>query len=255
MVDNKVAIFLRDFISAWQIAKIYEVEHPLFLDSVAVATESLRAAIKERKEIIIGVVGSEFACGDDIFFELSKKLGPAISQLKERGIERIIFQEGINKEEMAQFITLLVSQQAEIRKELKDYLPIIGIKNIRVGKIGDLDAELKPNKPSDKITQYDDCLDKVSRSLDSLINEDAVDFLKVKFVTNTVMDNLLGNYQMFMRVSQIKTYDAVTFRHLLNVSILSIYFSHKLGLARDDCLSIGAAALLHDIGKLFISRK
>ncbi len=255
MPDNLIAIFLRDFVSAWQVAKIYEVEHPRFQESVAQALESLKELFKERKEIIIGVVGSEFACGEDIFFELSKKLGPAIAQLKERGVERIIFQDGIIKEELAQFIALLVSQQAEVKKELKDYLPIIGIKNIRVGKIGDLDTQVYLERPEDKTGRYDDCLDKVSQSLDSLVNEDAVDFLKVKFVTNTVMDNLLGNYQMFARVSQIKTYDTLTFRHLLNVSILSIYFAHKLGLSRDDCLDIGTAALLHDIGKLFISRK
>src|SRR3989338_5035083 len=168
MLDNHIAIFLRDFISAWQIAKIYEAGHPRFQESAAQALESLQEALKGRKDIIIGIVGTEFACGEDIFFELSKKLGPAITQLKNKGVERIIFQDGITKEELTQFIALLVSQQAEIKNELKDYLPIIGIKNIRVGKISELDAPASSEKFSDKTGRYDDCLDKISQSLDSL---------------------------------------------------------------------------------------
>jgi putative nucleotidyltransferase with HDIG domain len=53
----------------------------------------------------------------------------------------------------------------------------------------------------------------------------------------------------------MKHYDEVTFGHLVNVSILSMYFSWKLGFAKDDFLDISTAALFHDIGKIFISRK
>ncbi|MDD2752392.1 MAG: HD domain-containing protein, partial [Candidatus Omnitrophica bacterium] len=33
------------------------------------------------------------------------------------------------------------------------------------------------------------------------------------------------------------------------------HFSAKLGVARDDCMAIGMAAIFHDLGKLYISRK
>ncbi|MCF7908751.1 MAG: HD domain-containing protein [Candidatus Omnitrophica bacterium] len=257
MEINIIEKFLREFISTWQVAKIYGIEHPRFLSSLDVVFDNLEPILIAKKELIIGVVGSEFACGEDIFFELSQKSGLAIAQLKEKGIERIIFQKGVDKEEVSQFISLLVVPQTQIEGEFKDYLSVIGIKNIRVGKIieSDLGPVDKDGSNFDKIDKYKDCLDKVSKSLDSLIDEDKVDFLKVKFVTNAIMDNLSDSYQIFLSLSEVKNYDSATFVHLLNVSVLSIYFSHKLGLGRDDCLDIGVSALLHDIGKLSISRK
>jgi len=257
METSKIETFLRDFMSTWQVAKIYEVGHPRFSDSLSVVLASLESVLAERKELIIGIVGDEVACGEDIFFELSKKLASVIVQLREKGLERIIFQRGVSREELTQFISLLVTPQSQIEGELGDYLSVVGIRNIKVGKIKDLESSPPDQEglKSNKIHEYKDCLDKLSKSLDSLIDKDVVDSLKVKFVTGSIIDNLSGNYQMFSVLSEVKNYDSTTFTHLLNVSILSIYFSNKLGLNRDDSLSIGSAALLHDIGKLFISRR
>jgi putative nucleotidyltransferase with HDIG domain len=69
-----------------------------------------------------------------------------------------------------------------------------------------------------------------------------------------IMENLTGRYQEFIKLTVVKKYDVVTFTHLLNVSILSLHFSSKLGFTKDDCLGIGIAGLFHDIGKLQISR-
>jgi putative nucleotidyltransferase with HDIG domain len=53
----------------------------------------------------------------------------------------------------------------------------------------------------------------------------------------------------------MKRYDTRTYYHTLNVSILAMYFSAKMGFAREEVLDIGIAGLFHDIGKIYISRK
>jgi putative nucleotidyltransferase with HDIG domain len=47
----------------------------------------------------------------------------------------------------------------------------------------------------------------------------------------------------------------MTFAHLLNVSVLAMHLSSKMGYSKDEVLELGNAALFHDIGKLFVSRK
>ena len=257
MEGNKVENFLRNLLSAWQVARIYEVEHPKFLEAIPAAQSSLEAILANNNELIVGVVGNEFACGEDIFFELSQKMGSAIAAFKEKGVDRITFKRGIHKEELAHFIKLLVAPQAQMSGGFNEYLSALGIHRIKVGKIKDLELKALDQRVSapGRVAQYKDCLDKITKSLDSLINEGSVDFLKVRFVTNSIMENLSDNYQVFLALSEVKTYDSSTFIHLLNVSVLSIYFAQKLGLGREECLNIGSAALLHDVGKLFISRK
>lgn len=82
-----------------------------------------------------------------------------------------------------------------------------------------------------------------------------VDQLTVKFAINNVMESLMTQHQDLLKLSTLRRYDPGTFAHLLNVSILSMYFSSRLGFAKDVVLNIGVAALFHDIGKLYISRK
>jgi putative nucleotidyltransferase with HDIG domain len=69
------------------------------------------------------------------------------------------------------------------------------------------------------------------------------------------MDNLLGRHQDFLNFSMVKRYDVRTFSHLLNVSILSMYFCKSIGFSAEAVREVGVAALFHDIGKLYISRK
>jgi putative nucleotidyltransferase with HDIG domain len=69
-----------------------------------------------------------------------------------------------------------------------------------------------------------------------------------------IIQNLSGKYQEFIKLTTVRTHDTTTFRHLLGVSVLAVYFSSKLGFTKEDCLDIGVAALFHDIGKIQISR-
>jgi len=88
-----------------------------------------------------------------------------------------------------------------------------------------------------------------------VLNNNTVDGLNLKFIANDIMDNLKDGYQIFSQLKEVKDYDMITFTHLLNVSILGIYFANKLSFSRDDCLDVGVAGLFHDIGKLYIAKK
>jgi putative nucleotidyltransferase with HDIG domain len=56
-------------------------------------------------------------------------------------------------------------------------------------------------------------------------------------------------------ISPVKSYSEYTYTHATNVAVLTMFQAETLG-ARDDLLrDIGIAALLHDVGKLFISKE
>ncbi len=69
------------------------------------------------------------------------------------------------------------------------------------------------------------------------------------------MENLSTQRNELLKLATLKRYDIQTYTHMLNVSIFSMYFASRLGFDKTDVLNIGVAAMFHDIGKLFISRK
>ncbi len=69
------------------------------------------------------------------------------------------------------------------------------------------------------------------------------------------MEDFVGRHQELLNLVSVKRRDLVTFVHLLNVTLLSMFFASKLQFAKDDVLDLGIAALYHDVGKLYISLK
>jgi len=254
---EKIEDSFKDLFASVQMAKLYATEHPIFKKSVDKAYLSLEDVFKEREELTIGIIGEELAFEKEIFFELSKTAKPAIIYLKERGIERISFYRGIDKEELNKFIAFLAAPKEEIKKDAQEYLALVGIKNITVGKLKGAPASLafKREEVLSALGVYESVLGKVSQSLEDVLNMQVIDQLTFRFSINNIMERLLSQYQEFLKLVTLQRYDPGTFVHLLNVSILSMYFASKLGFAKDVILDIGIAALFHDIGKLYISGK
>jgi putative nucleotidyltransferase with HDIG domain len=255
---DRIENALRSLIIALQMAMLYGTKHPRlnkFLDN---AYESLQEVLKDREELVIGIVAEELAFEKEILFELSRTHRPIIMFLKARGIERIAFHRPMDKEELVKFISFLMTPKDEIKKDVQEYLNLAGIKNINAGKIKVSAANLSRQEgvleALDFINLYNNSMDNIQQSLESVLNAQDMDYLNLRFGITNVLENLVSRYQELLKLTVVKRYDINTFVHIMNVSILSMYFSSKLGLNKDDILDIGIAALFHDIGKIYISR-
>jgi putative nucleotidyltransferase with HDIG domain len=261
----KIESCFKDLISCLQTARLYPSWHPEFKKAIEKAFLNLQEALAERQDVVLGIVGEELAFDKEIFFELSKTVKPIILYLKDRGIERIEFYRGLKIEELGKFITFLTARKEELKHEPPEELALLGIKNIVAGKIkvqgaaptisagetgmGDV------GKVVSYLSTYEETLGKVGDSLEKVLNQEEIDHLALRFTIGNVLENLVGRYQEFLNFATIKRYDLRTYSHIINVSILSMYFASKVGFSKEQVLEIGIAALFHDIGKLYISRR
>lgn len=254
---EKIQDTFKDLMSALQTARLYPNWHPQFKKAIDKANLSLQEALSQRQDLVIGIVGEELAFEKEIFFELSKIEKPLIVYLKERGIEKIQFLHGLEREELSKFISFLVTPKEEIKHGVQESLSILGIRNIIAGKIKESPAA--PKEEVEKIISYlsvyEDSFNKVTHYIDRVLNGEEVDRFALRLNLTTVMEQLLGHYQDFLNFGSMKRYDSRTFFHTLNVCILSMLFSSKMGFTKEQVLDIGIAGLFHDIGKLYISRK
>lgn len=262
-MDNRIEDTFKELIFTLQMAKLYGNDHVKFDASVDKTYAQLENTLNSRDELIIGIVGEELAFEKEIFFELSNAIKPIIIYLKARGIEKITFFPGLQKEELKKFIVFLAGPKENVKRDPQEYMDSHGVKNIRVGKIGFskepqvLIQEPPPDtvKAIDQLSLYNDSLKDSIQAIDDVLDSKDIDYNKLKNSLGSVTDGLFVHYREFLKLATVKRYDVNTFVHILNVCILSMYFSYKLGYCKDDVLQIGIASIFHDIGKLYISRK
>jgi len=254
---EKIKAFLTDFISAIQAAKFYSVDHPQFKDMVKRAARNLEEVLKEKKEIAIGIIGNELAWEEEILFDLSQKIGSLLLYLKERGIERMTFEAPLDEQELSRFVAALTNPSIKSCEDPQDYLTQSGVRNIKVGKI--LAAAVAPaaarSKKEEVREHYDASAQSATQAIESMLEEKMINSLDLGLSMLDLMDSFSGKNQKFLGLISVKEKDTVTFAHLLNVSVLSMHLASKMGYSKDEVLDLGNAALFHDIGKIFVSRK
>src|SRR3989338_1115028 len=247
---------LRELIASLQLAKIYPPEHPAFKNSLDKAYESLRALLEEKGELVIGIVGEELTSGKEIFFNFSRSVKPFILYLKERGVEKIAFRRQLKKDEFDCFIASLAAPKEIAGDDIQEYLSLRDVKNISAGKINlSSTPEEEIRKAASFIEQYENSAAKISRYVNGVINGESLDYADLSSSVTGIMENLVSGYPEFLKLSTLKKRNVNTYLHILNVAVLSLYFSYKLGFSKDDISNIGIAALFHDMGKIFISQK
>ena len=237
-----------------QAGKIYSENHPKFKEYIERLYAVLEEILEGRKELTLGIVKGELAWENEIFFNLTQKLGPLIAFLEESRIERIIFQQGLRFEELHGFAVFLARTRRLDKVDEQEYFNLHGIQNIRAGRLRALVKGETPEGAVDEIRiKYENSIQSVSHSLNQVLNEEEIDYLDLRFNVLSLMEDFVGRHQDLLSLVAVKEKDLATFAHLLNVTLLSMFFASKLEFPKDDVLDLGIAALYHDVGKLGIS--
>jgi len=238
-------------------AKLYSEDHPLFSESVEKAYVSLKEAMGGKTEIIIGMVDGELACEEDIYFDLSQKLRSSILYLSDRNIEKIYIHTALSKDELKEFASLLASSKSELFRDPQKVLALHGIRNIKTGKIKDESPFLVEGAEDWKVLEkrYETSVDAYARSIESVLNLGDLDYIDLRFNLLNITESFMGRHQEIMSLVAIKNKDLLTYVHLMNVAILAMHLTSKLGYTKDNVLDVGIAALFHDVGKMYISSK
>ncbi len=253
LIDIEVAF--KGLLASLQTFKMYGPKHPMFHKSLEKAYAAWKDAFLNHAEITIGIVGEELAFEKEIFFDLSKLLRPAILYLKERNIEKLTFFAGLSQEELGKFINLIAGPKEDFQGDLQALLSSEAIRNITVGKLKVSAATNETVLNFNQRSLYDSSSEQFSQVLAGVLNFEKIDHRMLKVSLEGLMDNLNVQRQELLKLATVKRYDAETYTHMLNVSIFAMYFSSRLGFEKQDVLAIGIAALFHDIGKIYISRK
>ena len=77
---------------------------------------------------------------------------------------------------------------------------------------------------------------------------------KLKTVIEDMVDQIIKNRRMMVNIVDLRTFDDYTYSHSLNVAILSVVMGAALRMDTKSLRELAIAALIHDIGKVFINK-
>jgi HD-GYP domain-containing protein (c-di-GMP phosphodiesterase class II) len=80
------------------------------------------------------------------------------------------------------------------------------------------------------------------------------DLRNAKILIENIVDEIFSNRHLMVNMIDMKVFDDYTYYHSVNVAVLSIVLGVALKMDREELCNLGFAALLHDIGKVFVSR-
>lgn len=78
---------------------------------------------------------------------------------------------------------------------------------------------------------------------------------ELKYQVEDIVDEILNYNSLMINMVDLKYFDDYTYQHSVNVAVLSIIIGVALKLNRNKLYLLGLAALLHDIGKVFIKKE
>lgn len=81
------------------------------------------------------------------------------------------------------------------------------------------------------------------------------DLKKAKMQIENIVDEIFAHRHLMVNMIDMKVFDDYTYYHSVNVAVLSIVLGIALKLDREELCNLGFAALLHDIGKVFVDRE
>ena len=170
-----------------------------------------------------------------------------VRRLARRGISWVEFGAGVTADEIRDFVGDIVAGE----RELPDYPHIrIGAVGVRIGtggERGDFDSAVAD--------LTDEQIDKVKEIYTGLTPFKRLEVTGLEEVVAGFIVALKEETNLLQLISPVKAYSEYTYTHATNVALVSLFLAESLGAADELLYDVGIAALMHDVGKLFISEE
>ena len=245
--------FIRHLLSAAAAAGLYGMSHQQVIRLVEVAHASLNKALIIRPDIALLEVDGELVI-DAEPQPFSLVLDRFARMLRERGIGHLRFLAGVPLDELTQFISALARQDQDMLVSAsfirigRVEMPELGNESgsIGAGDLGSASGHFSlEDMPGVELARLAEVYEAVKRK----------ERLRPSGIAKTVaelVEAFKREGEALLIMAAMREKDEYTFTHNANVCILTMAQAMSLGIKGQLLNDIGMAAMLHDIGKMFV---
>jgi len=170
-----------------------------------------------------------------------------VQRLEEKGIGLLELHRGIERAELIAFCEQLADPRSTTIASLTHLL--VGAAEVK--GVGDAKTALARGGAGDGAISEEAL--QMQRLEAHAREHQEVRLRDAREIVLALLSHLAHEDNLFFNLADVHRHDLATYQHSCNVATLSMSFGLALGMRGDECFELGAAALLHDIGKTFVA--
>jgi len=237
-------------------AVLYGIAHPKAVESVRQAYRELMSAMDGSPLLSITRIDDQLLLEGFPLRDTSSALTSLAHTMQDRDIGQVIFEQNLALEDLERFIEILVSdadvlalhggpEAAAQRRGLQH----MTIERYRLGRAVATPEGATPRK---SIEVYEDALAATRNAMAAVERGKGIDVAVVRAIVGEMLRSILEDHRSLISLAAIKSHDAYLYEHSVNVCVVSMFLGYTLGLTDAQISDLGVAALLHDVGKIFV---
>jgi len=231
--------FISLLMTALSNCALYSEDHPLVRE-FSVKAHGEMEDLYVNGSFAITLLGDILVFNEIPLADAGPHLHNFAKKLRRKGIEKIVVEKGVTPDEFKKFIAAIVSTE----KAVSTPHITVGMVEVKLGAEG-ADVSTMVRENIGKVRALFQDMSKF-RKLDMVSLEDAV----IAFVAT-----LKREMNVLRVISPVKSYSEYTYVHATNVSVITLFQAEALGLKGESLHDVGIAALMHDVGKMFVAKE
>jgi len=233
-----------------RLAGLYPPRHPQILRAQQGFLQAVQACLEYQSALEYRFLGDLLIAGNRILPRESMLYRRFIEVCQtERKIGAIIFHAGVTEAEIEALAEMLgsgTSEDAPTWAERKGIIHIV------------LEAPARREEQTSEVMArraYFGAIEMLRTVEAGILSREPVtveQLSTLRVLTSAILDQILADPSLVLRLANIKSYDEYTLYHSVNVCVLSIGIGSTVGLPDGDLREVAVAAILHDLGKITI---
>lgn len=258
---HEISEFIRHLLSAVAGAALYTVNHPQVFRLADAAHASLTRALAERPDIALLEVDGELVI-DGRPQAFSLVFDRFIQIMHEHGIGHLRFLAGTPRQEIDQLIALLARQSdgpeagsTEHIRLGKVEMPEVGNEEGSLGAGGGTPGTTGTGGGTRAVSLGEISaleLARLSEVYEAIKRKERLKPSGIAATVAELVEAFRREGESLLVLAALREQDEYTFTHAANVCILTLAQAMSLGITGQMLNDIGIAAMLHDVGKMFI---
>lgn len=219
-------------------SSLYSSEHPVVGELSQKALEIMEDLYVD-DSFSFTLLGSTLFINGELFDGKNINIHGFIRKLRMKGIDKVIVKKGATPKEFEEFVIGLASRDTPRSTA-----------NIAVGII-----EVKFKSEEDIRGFIDENISKLREVYGGVSRFEKLDIANLDDIVAAFISALKDESNILKMMSPIYTFSDYTFFHITNVAVVTLFFAQSLGLKGATLREAGIAGLLHDVGKMFLSKE